>query len=259
MMDRKDIEAMLEIARSAGRAILDVYESDDFGVEHKDDDSPLTRADKASHEVIAAGLAKLWPEIPVISEEGKSISFEERADWDPFFLVDPLDGTKEFIKRNGEFTVNIGLIHRGKAVAGVVYAPVLQEAWLGCDEVAEKLLSDGTVVKLGGTNNTANDAIVAVQSRSHSGEKEQEFWSQYTVAESVSRGSSLKFCMVAEGAADVYFRSGPTWEWDTAAGHAVVNAAGGSVMVHGVDLQYNKETLLNSDGFTVYANKELIL
>ncbi|MGB3587137.1 MAG: 3'(2'),5'-bisphosphate nucleotidase CysQ [Tunicatimonas sp.] len=250
------VTPLLDIAVAAGEKILEIYHDADFSqvVNFKDDNSPLTLADKASHEIIVAGLKKHFPNIPIISEEGKDVSYEERKDWNPFWLVDPLDGTKEFIKRNGQFTVNIALIHDHRPVVGVIYTPVTEELYYASQDNYASDVSAGTFKResagqpfpLQVRHQTENR--VAVRSSSHASEEEEVVLSQHGVTESIARGSSLKFCMVAEGKADIYYRHGPTMEWDTAAGQAVVEGAGGKVLQGtGPELfTYNKEILRNS-------------
>lgn len=239
-----------QLARSAGSDIMTVYESDDFDVEAKGDGSPLTRADRLAHEKIVEGLSRITPEIPVLSEESDDVDYERRRDWTTFWLVDPLDGTKEFIKRNGEFTVNIALIHRETPVFGVVYAPVLDRCYYGGTAYGTQLLAaDGTTSVCQATAYEGGKATV-VASRSHRGEAVDAFIERLTLDEEApevrSMGSSLKICLVAEGAADIYPRLGPTCEWDTAAAHAVVLGAGGKVTdTSGEPLRYNKEDILN--------------
>ena len=253
-----DLKSLIEIARQAGQKIMKIYDAGDIEVEYKDDESPLTKADTASHTVIKESLEKLYPEIPIISEEGKDISYERRQDWKSFWLVDPLDGTKEFIKRNGEFTVNIALVENNKPIVGVVFAPALNVLYSGDKETgAFKQVNDSKMEKIH-TNSHKEEQLVVVQSRSHSSSAEDEFFSRYSIADSISKGSSLKFCLVAESTADIYFRAGPTWEWDTAAGHAVVTAAGGKVVFGDDDLKYNKPTLKNDNGFICVGNENLL-
>ncbi len=244
-----DNDKMIEIVIEAGKAIMDIYHTDDFGVEMKSDNSPLTKADKASNKVITESLREFYPDIPIISEEEKEIPYENRKNWRRFFLVDPLDGTKEFIKRNGEFTVNIALIEDGYPVFGIVSAPVLDDIYIGTKGEGAFKITKGVKEEIKVNQNTG-EGIIAVQSRSHAGEAEKEFLAKFNVVESISRGSSLKFCMVAEGKAHLYFRGGPTMEWDTAAGQGVVEAAGGMVENGGRRFIYNKESLLNP-GFLV--------
>lgn len=238
-----ELSKISHIAATAGEEILKVYNSDDFETELKSDNSPLTKADKISHEIISEQLKKLIPDLPVFSEEGGNITFEERKSWKQFWCVDPLDGTKEFIKRNGEFTVNIALIENAKPVLGVIFVPVSGETYLGSvNEGSYKITRDGSSSIMKVSNKSASDELTVVKSRSHSGSEEEEFYSQYKIDDRISKGSSLKICMVAEGKADLYFRGGPTWEWDTAAGHAILNAAGGYfVNKDHSPVVYNKE------------------
>ncbi len=251
-----DIQKIIDIAETAGRAIIKIYRTGNFEVEIKSDNSPLTIADKTSNDIILKGLAELYPEIPVISEEGKGIPYETRKKWDAFFLVDPLDGTKEFIKRNGEFTVNIALIRDRFPVMGVIYVPE-SEILYYADEFdgAWKKTKDTGPVHIG-VNRNFEDGLIAVQSRSHSSDAEQKFYSHFNIIDSISKGSSLKFCMIAEAAADIYYRNGPTMEWDTAAGQAILEIAGGCVLAGTKRFIYNKKSLLNP-GFTCYASKTL--
>lgn len=240
---------ILTIARMAGDAILEIYNHADFSkvVDFKSDDSPLTMGDKAAHEVIMKELPVLHPDIPIISEEGKDIPYEQRKSYETFWLIDPLDGTKEFIKRNGEFTVNIALIHQGKPIFGVVHVPFLDITYYGKAGEGAYLIKGQQPPRKISVNNKDSQRI-AVRSKSHASPEEEEVLARFDTIESISRGSSLKFCMVAEGQADIYYRHGPTMEWDTAAGQAVVEAAGGKVFAGTGDqpFTYNKESLLNS-------------
>ena len=244
-----DLEMLNDLAKASGKGIMEIYATD-FKVDIKSDDSPLTRADTRSHEIISAGLQKATPDIPILSEEGKTISFKDRKKWHRFWLVDPLDGTKEFVKKNDEFTVNIALIENHIPVAGVIYAPALDLMYLaelesGCWEIAE-----GKQRKLEIIPPVDGDVIRVVQSRSHPSEALKKCLNALPAHEAVSRGSSLKFCLVAAGKADLYPRLGPTWEWDTGAGQAVVTAAGGIVTdTKGVPFTYNKPNLLNGPFF----------
>jgi 3'(2'), 5'-bisphosphate nucleotidase len=241
-----DIDIVCKIAKEAGTAILSVYDGE-IEVELKDDNSPLTAADKASHEVIIAGLQKHFPEIPILSEEGADIPYEKRKDWSRFWCVDPLDGTKEFIKRNGEFTVNIALIEAGRPVAGVVYVPVQDKMYFGAVGTGCWVLGAGGKPKQITVRKADQEAgLTVVMSRSHPSPDLEAYLQDIKVAEAMPVGSSLKLCVVAEGLADLYPRLGPTMEWDTAAGHAVVAAAGGTVLQpNGDPLVYNKKNLLN--------------
>ncbi|MEQ9438514.1 MAG: 3'(2'),5'-bisphosphate nucleotidase CysQ [Cyclobacteriaceae bacterium] len=263
MISSVQITKLQDIAVAAGKKILDIYHDSDFSqvVDFKTDNSPLTLADQASHEVIVAALQKHFPEIPIISEEGKGIAYDVRKAWEMFWLVDPLDGTKEFIKRNGQFTVNIALIHHYRPVLGVIYTPVTEELYYASTDGyasdleagAYKQVASGEPQKI--TVRKQQTDRIAVRSSSHASEEEDKVLSEYKVSESISRGSSLKFCMVAEGKADIYYRHGPTMEWDTAAGQAIVEGAGGKVFkdTGREPFTYNKESLLNGS-FLVLAD-----
>jgi len=234
------------LARQAGEKILEIYNTD-FSVEAKDDASPLTAADMASHKTIVAKLQALTPDIPVLSEESAKIPYAERSSWHTYWLIDPLDGTKEFIKRNGEFTVNIALIRDGVPVLGVVHVPVTGVTYAACE-------GQGAVKEVPGKGEHAikvrklsDGPVAVVGSRSHQGDSLKAFLAKLGEHEIVSMGSSLKICLVAEGAADVYPRLGLTSEWDTAAAHCVVEQAGGSLTdLEMKPLRYNtKDSLLN--------------
>ncbi len=241
------IEQLLKIAHKAGVAILEIYNDAELSkvVDHKADDSPLTLADKASNKVIMEGLQNLQSGYPILSEEETHASFEERKKWSTFWLVDPLDGTKEFINRNGEFTVNIALIENGKPILGVIYVPVTDTMYWGSNKMAFIKRGEADVEELKVNNSTTNR--IAVRSKSHASPEEGIVLKKYSVIDSISVGSSLKFCMVAEGKADVYYRHGPTMEWDIGAGQAILEAAGGKVFIETSDkpFVYNKEKLLN--------------
>jgi 3'(2'), 5'-bisphosphate nucleotidase len=239
------LEQLNLLARRAGDAILDVYRGVDPQISYKRDDSPLTAADLASHEILAAGLGRLDEGIPVLSEEGASIAYGERHAWERFWCVDPLDGTKEFIKKNGEFTVNIALVDGGEPVLGVVYAPVLDRTYFGARGLGAWRLEGGVEHALSAPG-SGGDELAVVASRSHAGDHLTAFLDALPSHRLVSMGSSLKLCLVADGTADLYPRLGPTMEWDTAAAHGVVAAAGGQVLDWaGRPLVYNKENLLN--------------
>jgi 3'(2'), 5'-bisphosphate nucleotidase len=224
-----------ELALVAGRAIMDVYRRPDFGAQAKADGSPVTEADLAADKLIADGLAKAFPEIPAITEE--QADSHTQTGHRRFFLVDPLDGTKEFIRRRGEFTVNIALIEEGVPVAGVVYAPAIGRMFcsLGASGAVEEAV-DADGVPIADTlrdicvSTPDNDALIVVASKSHRDQATDDYIGRYRVADFKSAGSSLKFCLVAAGEADFYPRLGRTMEWDTAAGHAVLRAAGGQVL-----------------------------
>ena len=241
------INELIEIARNAGEQILKIYNDPDLQshVDYKSDDSPLTKADIASNEVIIDGLLALDEQYPILSEEEKHQNYEERKSWEKFWLVDPLDGTKEFINRNGEFTVNIALISNRKPILAVIYVPVLDTLYIADADGAFKQI--GEKKEMIGVNN-AKSGRIAVRSKSHASPEEEGVLNRYDVTDSISVGSSLKFCMVAEGKADIYYRHGPTMEWDTAAGQAVLERAGGKVYIGAnetEEFKYNKENLLN--------------
>ena len=264
MLSNQEIQCLtlpvFQLALEAGRAILEVYGGKDLQIERKADLSPLTLADRRAHDIIDAGLIALAPAVPVLSEEGREIPWPEREHWDELWLVDPLDGTKEFIKGNGEFTVNIGLIQNGEPVFGVVYAPVCAVAYVGiCPTTAAVAGTPGDAVFPGpgayrfvfnGAPAAAapdisrlaqpisgaaprDGRINIIASRSHMGLRTRAFVKQigaaYGEVNLVHIGSSLKLCLIAEGSASIYPRNWPTMEWDTAAGHALVRAAGGEV------------------------------
>ncbi len=252
MIDQIDVEKLIQISRAAGDAILEVYGTE-FTVDVKEDKSPLTEADRRGNEVIVTALEAAYPEIPIISEETKTLDYVDRKDWEYFWLVDPLDGTKEFVKRNGEFTVNIALVHRDTPVMGFVYQPVGDRLYWGIEGKGAWVSTEGgeAVPLSGGTHYSEKEKVTVVASRSHMTQEVQDFVanleSQGKEVEFLSAGSSLKLCLVAEGAADVYPRLGPTMEWDTGAAHAVALAAGRKVISQesGEALVYNKENLLN--------------
>lgn len=261
------LKIAVKAALEAGQQIMAIYASGDFNVEMKGDNSPLTRADVASHQVIMAHLQST--DIPVLSEEGRSIPYAERAEWSTLWIVDPIDGTKEFIKRNGEFTVNIALVEAGIPVMGVVYVPAKQELFVGVLEgehacamrtvqgdagwSVDAWLRAGQPIPAG----TANRPVTVVASRSHMSKETadyiQELRAVHGDIETISKGSSLKLCMVAAGEADCYPRFAPTMEWDTAAGQGVCLAAGCDVMNWETKspLTYNRKDLLNP-WFVVY-------
>ena len=240
------VEPLVLLARQAGDAILEVYATE-FDVQAKDDDSPLTQADMASHRIIDAGLRELTPDIPIISEESGLPSFEERRQWSRYWLIDPLDGTKEFVKRNGEFTVNIALIDQHRPVLGIVHVPVMEKTYTGCEGAGSAVrLQENKPTAIQVSEKSATPVRV-VGSRSHRGASLDAYLETLGNFEMLPMGSSLKFCLVAEGKADIYPRLGPTSEWDTGAAQAVVEQAGGAVLeLDGQVLAYNaKEDILN--------------
>ncbi len=255
------LDEVITIAKEAGEAIMQVY-STDFNVEHKEDKSPVTQADLAAHDVIFQGLNRLTPHIPVLSEESTIVSFETRKNWYEYWLIDPLDGTREFVKRNGEFTVNIALIRQHQTVLGVVYAPVTQVLYFATHgQGAFKQIQASFPAHIKTTELKLSKPVLAI-SHSHKDEKVLVFMQNLenklkVTPELISIGSSLKICLVAEGVADVYPRLGPTSEWDTAAAHCVIQEAGGDIVdVAGVTLLYNtKSSLLNPFFFAKSGSK----
>ncbi len=247
MLDNIDLKDIVNIAKEAGDAIMEIYEKD-FTVEYKDDKSPLTEADMKSNEVICSALKNLYPHIPIISEENKEVPYVERKNWDYFWLIDPIDGTKEFIKKTGEFTVNIALIHKDTPVLGVVYAPVLDDMYFSKKGIGAYKNGDRLPVK---QNIEPERKLNVVASLSHLSEETQTFIDELSLRTEklnlVTKGSSLKLCLVAEGTADIYPRLGPTMEWDTGAAHAIVIESGKKVLQYenGKSVIYNKENLLN--------------
>ena len=253
-MTQHDLKTLLDgavtLSKQAGERIMTIY-NQDFSIVRKDDNSPLTEADMAAHAVIDDGLEVLAPEYPLLSEESASIAFEDRASWEYYWLVDPLDGTREFIKHNGEFTVNIALIHEHRAILGVVYAPALALCYYAAQGLgAFKQEADNPPVPIH-VQSHRRDKLIVAGSRSHRGESLDRFLEKLGDYELLSMGSALKSCLVAEGAADIYPRLGLTSEWDTAAAHCIVTEAGGRLTnTQMQDLPYNtKESLLNPHFF----------
>jgi len=245
MLNQIDIQDIVAIAKEAGSAIMQVYKQD-FEVEYKQDSSPLTLADKKANDIIEDGLNKLSVNFPILSEEGESIPYKDRKYWEYFWLVDPLDGTKEFVKKNDEFTVNIALIHKDTPILGVVYAPALDICYWAKQH--EGSFKDGKNLPLKAKGQ--RKAYKIVVSRSHMSDETQAFIDSIDTnkeKELISIGSSLKFCLVAEGVADVYPRLAPTMEWDTAAANAIVRESGKttSQFESGEPVTYNKKDLLN--------------
>ena len=239
------LEDVVSVAKKAGNAIMRIYKKD-FSIEYKDDKSPLTEADTKANEIICSSLEKLYPSIPIMSEENKQADYEERKEWGYYWCIDPLDGTKEFVKKNGEFTVNIALIHKDTPVLGVVYAPVLGDMYSA--KKGEGAFKNDEKLPLQ-VNTNPKEKLFVVVSKSHLSQETQEFIDSLDTktVQQVSKGSSLKLCMVAEGVADIYPRLAPTMEWDTAAADAIVREAGKMTyqLKNNQPLIYNKENLLN--------------
>ncbi|MBL0633863.1 3'(2'),5'-bisphosphate nucleotidase CysQ [Aeromonas dhakensis] len=244
------ISELEPIARAAGEVIMAIY-SQPFAVEYKGDESPLTAADKGAHELIVASLARLTPDIPVLSEESSPEVMAARLGWSRYWLVDPLDGTKEFVSRNGEFTVNIALIEHGQPLWGLVYAPVLDRLWYGGKGVGASRIADGKREAIQTRPHQEGTPWRVVGSRNHLSQETLDYLARFGdmargEIELVSMGSSLKFCVIAEGGAELYPRLAPTCEWDTGAAQAVLEGAGGSVtQLDGSPLRYNKPDILN--------------
>lgn len=262
------LQTAADIAIEAGAAIMEIYErTGDVGVQLKEDDSPVTDADLVAHRIIVAGLRQLTPDVPVLSEESSLVPFVERQAWSEYWLVDPLDGTREFLSRNGEFTVNIALVRGGEPVLGVVYVPVSRTTYCGVDGKAT--ISRGgeppaqiAVRRLPPIDQWGDMTLRVVASRRHGGEQLADLLPRLKrhagAVEQVSIGSSLKFCMIAEGRADIYPRLGPTSEWDTAAAHAVLQAAGGEVVdTDFAPLRYNRKPGVLNPNFIALGDRRV--
>ena len=259
MLDQINIQDIIKIAKDAGKAIMKIY-NQNFDVEYKPDSSPLTMADKKANQIIVTALNQLsvnsflQQNIPILSEEGRNVPYDERKNWECFWLIDPLDGTKEFVKKNGEFTINIALIYKGAPVLGVVYSPVLNVCYWA--KKGEGAFKDGKKLPL--KENIKRDVYKIVASRSHMSNETKDFIEAIDTDKEkviITIGSSLKICLVAEGEANIYPRLGPTMEWDTAAAHVIVNESNGlfnKYIENGTYQKhlYNKKNLLN-DWFVV--------
>ena len=242
------IQEVIELAKQAGSVIMEVYNTD-FDIQIKNDKSPVTEADTKANQVIDDGLLKITPDIPILSEEGRDIPFEERSKWESFWLVDPLDGTKEYIKKNDEFTVNIAYMQNNLPVFGVVYAPALNEMYWGSIEKGAFKSVAGDSFNPIRVKSEINNPVQIATSRSHPSSKMDNFLAQFDTFDLHRMGSSLKICSVADGRVHFYPRLGPTMEWDTAASHAVINSAGGELIKYGTNkpLEYNKRNLVNPE------------
>lgn len=245
MLKNINIEDIKRIALDAGNAIMEIYKRD-FKIQYKKDNSPLTEADIKANDIICEALKKLYPHIPMLSEENKEVEYNKRKNWEYFWCIDPIDGTKEFVKRSGEFTVNIALIHKDTPVLGVVYAPAINDMYYA--KKGGGAFKNGQEIPLY-TNPNQKEKMVVVASISHLSDETQTFINELDTKkiEQTSKGSSLKLCMVAEGVADIYPRLAPTMEWDTAAADAIVREAGKMTFEYEVNkpLVYNKVNLLN--------------
>lgn len=249
------LDTLKQISREAGRVILEVYQRDDFEVQHKGDNSPLTAADLAAHQVIEQGLSALTPDWPRLSEEAADIPFSSRQHWQRYWCIDPLDGTKEFINRNGEFTVNIALIDQHQPVFGIIYVPISDELYWGDRNGAWKQTGLNTPERI--QCRTLGESLTLIASRRHGQEKNSALLgplaSQFSQIDTVNKGSSVKMCLIAEGQADIYPRLFPTSEWDTAASQAIIEAAGGQLVDARTlqPLQYNRQASLVNPWFIV--------
>lgn len=251
------LEHVIQIAHDAGQKIMEIYASE-FAITHKDDNTPLTEADLAAHNCIVKGLKTLTPDLPILSEESAAIPFDVRSQWTTYWLVDPLDGTREFIKRNGEFTVNIALIEDHKPVLGVIFTPVSGVCHYACRGYGAFKHDPGTNPVAIHTRKNRQDVIVVAGSRSHRGDSLNRFLENVGPHEISSMGSSLKSCLVAEGKVDVYPRLGPTSEWDTAAAQCIVEEAGGRVTTLDMKpMRYNTKKSLLNPHFFVFGDPEV--
>jgi 3'(2'), 5'-bisphosphate nucleotidase len=258
---KKLLSSVIDLAREAGRKVMEIYEAGEIVVQNKRDNSPLTEADLASHHTIVAGLALLTPEIPILSEESSAINYETRQQWPRYWLIDPLDGTKEFLNRNGEFTVNIALIEKAVPILGVVHAPALDLSYYalqGAGAYRQQGQAEPVAIKV--APNLERNSIKMVGSRSHGDARVLDLLTILGGGTLLNMGSSLKLCLVADGSAHLYPRLGPTMEWDTAAAHCVVLEAGGIVCTQsGVALRYNKSDLHNPPFFVLAAQSHILL
>ncbi|MEE9438156.1 MAG: 3'(2'),5'-bisphosphate nucleotidase CysQ [Saprospiraceae bacterium] len=251
---------LLITSKLAGNAILEIYNSEEIGLESKSDASPLTKADLAANTIICDALRAMSPEIPIISEENENLSYLTRGGWEYCWIVDPLDGTKEFVKKNGEFTTNIALIHGNKVIAGVVYIPVLKEMYFAIKDNGAYQIVDGEAIQLEAKTYTITDKnLKVVCSRSHLNDDTKKFIDKLDNPEMIVKGSSLKFLAIAKGEADLYPRMAPTMEWDTAAAQIILEEAGGSLCNEDSNepMIYNKEHLLNP--FFIARGKEIYI
>jgi 3'(2'), 5'-bisphosphate nucleotidase len=250
------LNEVVSLAKFAGNQILKIYQGD-FSVEYKMDESPITTADLASHNCICQGLRRLKPALPIISEESIPISFQERQNWEKYWLIDPLDGTKEFLERNGEFTINIALIEQFKPILGVIFVPSMNICYFAREGIgAYKQIGQNRPKKMHSKVWKEEQIITAVISRRHGLEKLKKFFKQFSKLNLLYCGSALKFCWVAEGLADIYPRFSPTFEWDTAAGQCILNEAGGQVIDStGQELQYNRLYSLQTPDFLAVSDR----
>ena len=249
------IEQLIEISKDAGKAILEVYNSN-FSHQIKEDLSPLTKADTLSNNIICERLKEITPDIPILSEENSDIPFNIRSSWEQYWLVDPLDGTKEFIKKNGEFTVNIALIENNTPIFGIIHIPVTNETYWGSSTKGSFYIKGNNQKTKLCVEKKIRSQVRIVASRSHPSKMLDTLLEEIGEYKIITKGSSLKFCLIAKGQADIYPRLGPTSEWDIAAGHAIVKFAGGSLLtIDGESMQYNL-TENNLNPYFVVASRE---
>ncbi len=246
ILNKETIQSVIDIANLAGDAIMSIY-STNFDYELKDDNSPLTKADIASNQIIINELERMNPSYPILSEESSNVKFEERSKWERYWLVDPLDGTKEFLKKNDEFTVNIALIEKNTPIFGVIRVPAKSITYWGGVDIGSYSKKDGESSKKINVSKRRSTGLRVVSSRSHKNNRLDECLSNFDSIQDINIGSSLKFCLLAEGKADLYPRLGPTSEWDTAAGEAILKYSGGYLLtIDGKKMNYNNsEALLN--------------
>ncbi len=257
MLSLKQIDSLIEISKEAGEAIMNIYSTNyDYAI--KKDDSPITIADTTSNDIISDSLRSLTPNIPILSEENSDIPYEERYLWETYWLVDPLDGTKEFIQRNDDFTVNIALIQNNRPVFGVIYIPATKELFWGTKANGSYHIDDKGHQTSINVSQKTGESIRLAMSRSHPSDELNKIMSKIKKKEVITAGSSLKFCLVANGSADCYPRFGPTSEWDTGAGEAIVIFAGGYVCQEdGQQILYNKKRNYINSSFIVANSREL--
>ncbi len=243
-----DLKAISDLAVVAGKRVREIYDSLEYvsSVTYKADASPLTVADLEAHRIITSGLAEMYPEIPILSEEGRIPQFEERRSWKRFWMVDPLDGTEEFLKRNGEFTVNIALIEGTGPVLGVIYLPIQEVLYFGSSSGSSRQVPGQAPERIEARRRADPQNLTAAVSRSHFSDEDKAFLEKNRIVHYLHMGSSIKFCMVADGRVDIYYQSRGNMEWDTAAGQAIVEAAGGRVLdKEHRPLRYNKPSVTN--------------
>ena len=248
------IDAVVDISKEAGKAILEIYYSD-FNFSIKKDSSPITKADQISHQIITQKLRLLTPNIPILSEEDSDIPFNERSKWKKYWLVDPLDGTKEFIKKNGEFTVNIALIDNHLPVLGIIYVPVSNQTYWGSINLGSFYIQGNSEAIQIYVSQNSNNPLTIATSASHPSKNLSTLLEKIKNYKIIKKGSSIKLCLVASGEADVYLRLGPTSEWDIAAGDAIIKFAGGNIVsISGEPLSYNLEESFLNPQFIAYNN-----